>query len=133
MKKTNFQIDSLPYVRHNHLCEISANGERWDYNRQLDSDAVQRLPQKRHLAYPVVLHFVHEHRHMEPCEPHMRLVIEIRGDDAICDVPLNYFDKLPKLHVVSKNGKGLFSCFSMRMESCGKFVPLRVRGTWGRQ
>ena len=42
-----------------------------------DSDAVQRLPQKRHLAYPVVLHFVHEHRHMEPCEPHMRLVIEI--------------------------------------------------------
>ena len=107
MKRPKFEIGSYRYVQRSHLCEMADNADHWDFNRQLDSKAVRRLPTNRHLAYPVVMHFVHKHRHFEPCEPHMRLVIDIQGDDAIADVPLDYFGKLPKLYLVSKNGKGL--------------------------
>jgi hypothetical protein len=86
---------------------MADNADRWDFNRQLDSHAVRSLPKDRHLAYPVIQQLVHEHRHFEPCEPHIRLVVDIQGAVAIADVPMDYFDKLPKLYVVSKGGNGL--------------------------
>lgn len=106
MKKA-LKMNSYRYVRRSHLCEIADNYDNWNFNRQLDSNAVRRLPKKHHLAFPVIQYFVHEHRHMEPCEPHMRLVIDIQGDVAIADVPLDYFEKLPKAYIVSKGGNGL--------------------------
>lgn len=107
MKKSKLELDSYRYVRRSHLVEMADNADRWDFNRQLDSKAIRRLPTNRHLIYPVIQQLVHEHRHMVRCEPHMRLVVDIQGDIAIADVPMDYFGKLPKLHLVSKNGKGL--------------------------
>ncbi len=107
MKHSVFVIRSNRYLRRSHLCEIADNADRWDYNRQLCSKAVRRLPKDRHLAYPVMQTLLHEHRHMEPCEPHMRLVIDIQGDTAFADVPLDYFDKLPKSYSVFKGERGI--------------------------
>ena len=102
MKRKPFELVSHRYVRRSHLCEIADHSDLWDFNRQLDSKAVRRLPKQQNLAYPVIQTLLHEHRHFEPCEQHMRLVIDIQGDVAIADVPLNYFDKLPKSYSVSE-------------------------------
>ena len=98
-----FAIRSLRYVRRSHLCQIADNAERWDYNRQLDSKSIRTLPKNRKIVYPVVKTLMHEHRHGQPCELHMRLVVEMSDGIAFADVPLNYFDGLPKAYLVSKN------------------------------
>ncbi len=95
MKNTP-ETGSRRFVQRGHLCQIADNADRWDYNRQLCSKAVRRLPKGKR-RYPIIETFPHEHRYGELCEPHMRLVIDIRGDLAIADVPLDYFDRLPKV------------------------------------
>lgn len=107
MKKSKFEVRSYQYVRRSHLCEIADNADRWNYNRQLDSKAVRTLPKSRRIAYPVIQSFLHEHRNGEPCEIHMRLVIHLPKGIATADVPLNYFDKLPKAYTAYSGGRNL--------------------------
>lgn len=111
MKKTKktptFELRSHQYLRRSHLIEIADRADRWDFNRQLDSKAVRTLPKGRGIVYPVSMTLPHEHRHGEPCEPHMRLVVDMPNDTAIVDVPLDYFNKLPEYYTVKNNGKCL--------------------------
>jgi hypothetical protein len=106
MRESKFEFRSVPYLRRSHLCEIADNAERWNYNRQLDSKGIRTLPKNRQIVYPVIQTLLHEHRNGEPSELHMRLVVALPKGIAIADVPLNYFEKLPKSYMVSKNGGG---------------------------
>lgn len=106
MVKKQFEICSCRYLRRSHLVEIADNADRWDYNRQLDSEVIRTLPDDETIAYTVSMNFQHEHRYGEPCEPHMRLIVGLPEGSAIADVPLDYFDKLPKSYVVSRKGGG---------------------------
>jgi len=99
MKKT-FTITEMPYLTRNELIEIADTGVEWDYNRQLCSEKIRQLPDDSEIVYPVEHHFLHEHRCFEPCETHMRLVISIPGSIATADVPLSYFESLPKARCV---------------------------------
>jgi hypothetical protein len=107
MPKPVFALRSHRYVRRSHLCEIADNADRWNFNRKLDSEDMQRLPENPDLVYLVAWSFPHEHRYGMPCEVHMRLVIDIQEMAFVADVPLDYFEKLPKAYFVSKNGNGL--------------------------
>ena len=98
--KKNFTITEMPYLTRQELIEIADKGVEWDYNRQLCSEKIQRLPVHPEIVYPVEHHFLHEHRCLELCEMHMRLVITIPGSIATADVPLSYFESLPKARCI---------------------------------
>ncbi len=98
--KTKFTIKTLPYLTRKELIDIADNGERWDYNRQLCPEAIRRLPNDSEIVYPITIFFFHEHRCFEPCELHMRLVVSIPGSTATADVPLDFFEALPKSNFV---------------------------------
>jgi hypothetical protein len=107
MKRKPFKLVSHRYVSRAHLCEIADHADVWDFNRQLDSKAVRTLPKNSGIMYPVSMTLPHKHRHGKPCEPHMRLMIDIKETVAFADVPLNYFNELPKYYTVETNGKCL--------------------------
>jgi hypothetical protein len=109
MVKKQFEICSCRYLRRSHLVEIADNADRWDYNRQLDSEAIRTLPDDETIAYPVTMSFEHQHRYGEPCETHMRLAVAFSDGSALADVPLDYFEALPRSYIVKQNGKGLFA------------------------
>lgn len=98
--KKNFTIKEMPYLTRKELIEIADKGAEWEYNRQLCSEKIRRLPCDPEIIYPVEQNFLHEHRCFEPCETHMRLVITIPGSIATADVPLSYFESLPKARCV---------------------------------
>ncbi len=98
MKK--FAITEMPYLTRKELIEVADRGEGWAYNRQLCSNAIRGLPDDPEIVYPVEHHFHHDFRCFEPCDTHMRLVISIPGSIAIADVPLSYFQSLPKARCV---------------------------------
>ena len=78
------------------LIEASRLGLKWDYNRQL-SERIAEVPD---LKYPVELFFIHTHRYGQPCEPHIRCMISLepfKNDVVFCDVPFEFFAKLPKM------------------------------------
>ena len=82
------------------LCEAAEKGEGWDYNRQLDPQAVATLPD---LKFPVMHTLPHHHRAGEPCEEHMRCVVYVcrtpddpaAGEHVVVDVPLDFYERLP--------------------------------------
>lgn len=98
--RKNFIIKEMPYLTRRELVEIAYKGVEWEYNRQLCSEKIRRLPNDPEIVYPVEHHFLHEHRCFEPCETHMRLVITIPHSIATADVPLRYFESFPKARCV---------------------------------
>jgi hypothetical protein len=128
MVKSKYEIRSVRYLRRSHLVEIADNADRWDYNRQLDSEAIRTLPDDETIVYPVTMNFQHEHRYGEPCEPHMRLIVGLPEGSALADIPLDYFEALPKSYIVNKDGKGLFAVL---LDENG--VPKELRSNHHRQ
>ena len=84
------------YFTRNLLIEASRLGLRWDYNRQL-SERIAEVPDGK---YPVVMSFIHRHRHGQPSEPHVRCLISLEPFSSacvICDMPTEFFEKLPRM------------------------------------
>src|SRR5262249_44206226 len=83
------------------LQEAAQNAEKWDFNRQLDLDAINAIPDDA--RYPVELTLLHHHRHGEPAETHMRAMVAMDADKqgavAFVDMPLEFFEKLPEATV----------------------------------
>ncbi len=81
------------------LQEAARNAEKWNFNRQLDLDAVNRLSDNG--KFPVTMTLPHHHRHGEPAEPHMRamVVMDAQGVIAVVDMPLDFWDRLPETTV----------------------------------
>jgi hypothetical protein len=90
--------------------EAAKKGGQWDYNRQLDPDKLASLPE---LNFPVTQAFIHEYRHFQKCEPHVRCVVLVpappsdgvrsrRGrtelTHCIVDVPTDFFKALPRFY-----------------------------------
>lgn len=74
MKKRKKKTRLVKYFTKALLQEAARNAEKWDYNRQLDLDAINTLPDAR---FPVVFTFLHHHRHGVLAEPHMRAMVEM--------------------------------------------------------
>ena len=93
-KKTRKVTRRIKYFTKPLLQEAAQNAEKWDFNRQLDLDAINALPDAR---FPVSFTLLHHHRHGEPAEEHMRamVVLNDKGGFAIVDMPLEFFAKLP--------------------------------------
>lgn len=128
MKKNQFTLTRLPYVTFDHLCEIGDEGIKWDYNRQIDSDYIrENVPCDS--RFLVTMHFEHNHRHMEPCEPHMRLVIEMGNGLAFADVPMSYFRKLPRAYFVKR---GKTAVLMVLVDQVGNPVQVVKKGPPGR-
>lgn len=98
--KNRFTIKTMPYLTRKELIDIADNGEHWDYNRQLCPEAIRQLPDDAEYVYPVTMNFLHEHRYLEPCELHMRIMIAVTDTVAFADIPLEYFDSLPKSQAI---------------------------------
>jgi len=105
--KKQFTINQKPYLTRKHLSEIALAGEDWNYNRQLCPKAIRKIKKDPDVVYPIELFFFHEHRCFQPCELHMRLVISIADAIATADVPLDYFEQLPKVRWVRHKEKPL--------------------------
>lgn len=86
----------VKYFTRRHLIECARLGLKWDYNRQV-SEKVRELPEAN---YPVIRTLVHQHRHFQPCEPHIRCGVGgPNGLIAFIDVPMWYYDKLPQRRI----------------------------------
>lgn len=95
-KKTSMKKNQskVRYFTRQLLMEASRLGLEWDFNRQI-SEQIAEVPD---FKYPVTHSFVHNHRHGQRCEPHVRCVISLEpftDDMVICDVPTDYFNSLP--------------------------------------
>jgi hypothetical protein len=75
--------------------EAARNADKWDYNRQLDLEAINTLPDGR---FPVSDNFPHYHRHFEPAEEHMRAFVmtDAEGGIVAVDMPLDFWERLPE-------------------------------------
>ena len=79
-----------------HLIQAARLGQKWNFNRQL-CDEIAEVPD---VKFPVEAFLVHNHRNGVRCEPHIRCMISLTSFDdgaVFCDVPTNYFKKLPKM------------------------------------
>jgi hypothetical protein len=98
---------TTPYFTRRLLIRASRLGLQWDYNRQL-SERIAEVPD---LMYPVELFFIHNHRHGQPCEPHMRCMISLeqfkKGLVVFCDMPFEFFAKLPKMRILVNRREAL--------------------------
>ena len=105
MKKHKQATTRVKYFTKPLLQEAARNAEKWDFNRQLDQDAINSLPDAR---FPVTLTLLHHHRHGEPAEEHMRamVVLDDKGGIAIVDMPLEFWDRLPEATVRVRRGAG---------------------------
>jgi len=88
------QTSHVPYFTRNLLIRASRLGIKWDFNRQI-SEQIAEVPDRK---YPV--EFAYHHRHGQPCEAHTRCVISLgpfSDSHVICDVPTDFFNKLPTM------------------------------------
>jgi len=83
------------------LIEAANEAIKLDFNRQLEPAELRELPDA---LFPVIFHMPHFHRHFVPCEPHMRLMVELPADPkcsacgtvpGFIDVTNERFSKLP--------------------------------------
>jgi hypothetical protein len=96
------QALTIPYFTRKLLIEASRLGLKWDYNRQI-SERIAEVPD---LNYPVELWITHSHRHRRACEPHIRCMISLelfKSDVVFCDMPFEFFDKLPRIQIPVKH------------------------------
>jgi len=119
-----FEIAELPYVTRRHFLEIANSGSQWDFNRQLDPEAIRSLPNDENCVYPVVMALIHQHRRMVRCEDHIRLLVQTPQSLEICDVPMDYAESLPLSIRVQVNGKLIVA---LLLDESGKPLSLRYR------
>ncbi len=92
------RIENALCLDYQTLCTIADEGIKWDFNRQLDSDAIRKIPKNG--LYPVSMMMEHNHRHFKPCETHMRLMIELPRCPGFADVPIEFLNTLKPTLVV---------------------------------
>jgi len=56
------------------LIQAAQLAEKHDYNRQLETELLRPLPEGK---YRIVFSRIHRHRHVRPCEPHLRLMLQL--------------------------------------------------------
>lgn len=97
MKTMTKKITEMtPYFTRKLLIQASRLGLNWDYNRQI-SEQIAEVPD---LKYQVEFHMPHYHRHCQRCEEHIRCMISLapfKDDVLFCDVPVQFFKKLPRI------------------------------------
>lgn len=95
MKKAKKVTARIKYFTKALLLEAARKARKWDYNRQLNLEAINALPDAR---FPVSFTLLHHHRHGEPAETHVRarVVMDNKGGFAFVDMPLEFFDRLPE-------------------------------------
>lgn len=106
MKKSQPKV--VPYFTRNLLIEASRLGLEWDFNRQI-SEEIAEVPD---LKYPVVFTLDHHHRHGQPCEAHVRCLISLEpftDGEVICDVPTDFFNRLPTMRLKKRVAKRIAS------------------------
>ena len=74
------------------LMRLATLGDKWGYNRQLELAEIAALPNDA--TGRVVGTMPHSHRDGQPCDVHMRLFVEIGGDDWTVDVPYSVWETL---------------------------------------
>lgn len=92
------RIENRLYLDYQTLCTIADEGIKWNYNRQLDSDAIRKIPKNG--LYPISFVMEHHHRCFQPCEAHVRLMIELPRGVGFADVPMDFFNNLKSSMVV---------------------------------
>ena len=96
--KTKMATRYVKYFTKELLQEAARSAETWDFNRQLDLDAMNAVPDD--CRCPVELWLTHYHRHGEPAEKHIRAQVAMdsapRGGVAFVDMPLDFWERLPK-------------------------------------
>src|SRR5262245_11989402 len=97
-KKTRKVTRRIKYFTKPLLQEAARHAEKWDFNRQLDLDAINAIPDAR---FPITFTLLHHHRHGEPAETHMRAMVLMndKGGIAIVDMPLEFWDRLPDVQL----------------------------------
>ncbi|MBI2806096.1 MAG: hypothetical protein HYX68_14035 [Planctomycetes bacterium] len=96
IQKKKRRTHLIPYFTRKLLIEASRLGLKWDYNYQIS----QRIAEVPDLKYPVEDFLVQDHRYGQPCEQHIHCVISLepfKRDCVFCDVPIEFFEKLPKM------------------------------------
>lgn len=63
------------------------------YNRVVDEEFLERLPEEKFYVPTFVL--LHEHKAGKPCDPHVRCVFNHEGDYFMIDVEMGCWDMLP--------------------------------------
>jgi len=90
---------TIKYFTKSLLQEAARNADKWDFNRQLDLDAINAIPDDA--RYPVELNLLHHHRHGKPAETHMRMMVAMdvapKGGVAFVDVPLEFWERFPEV------------------------------------
>lgn len=108
LKKVQF----VPVVTKRQLIEAQRSAVEWDYNRKINPKL--DLTALGDFKFPVTFAMPHEHRRMQRCEEHVRILVfipefawwreidkELLTDDhhLLFDVPAEFFDKLKGKHV----------------------------------
>lgn len=111
-KSTTSKGQFVPAVTKRQLIEAQKSAGRWDYNRQIHPNL--DLTALGDFKFPVTFAMLHEHRRMQRCEPHVRILVFIpevawwREIDKtlltdehhlLFDVPTEFFDRLKGKHV----------------------------------
>lgn len=101
------KLQYVPVVTKRQLIEAQKNAQRWDYNRKIHPKL--ELSALGDFKFPVTFFMPHEHRRMQRCEEHVRILVfipefawwreidkELLTDDhhLLFDVPAEFFDKL---------------------------------------
>lgn len=82
----------MKFFTQKQLIEAATLGPKWDFNRQIRLAPVQRLPEAK---FPVSHTLVHAHRHGQPCQKHVRCIVELGPNGfLIVDVPIAFYKKL---------------------------------------
>lgn len=104
-KTSNTQF--VPFITKRQLIEAQRSAGRWDYNRKIHPKL--DLTALGEFMFPVTFAMPHEHRRMERCEEHVRILVFIPEiawwqetdktlltDDhhLLFDVPAEFFAKL---------------------------------------
>lgn len=75
------------------LKRVNTMAQVQGYNRVVDEDFLDRLPEEKFYAPKFTL--LHEHKAGKPCEPHVRCVFDHEGDYFMIDVEMGCWDMLP--------------------------------------
>jgi hypothetical protein len=88
----------IKYFTRDLLLAATLEGNKRNYNRQLNPDMVANLEED--MLFPVTFHMLHEHIAGETAEPHIRACVMLNPNEKVLiDVGFKRFSKLPEAEV----------------------------------
>ena len=88
----------IKYFTRDLLLAATLEGNKRNYNRQLNPDMVANLDED--VLFPVTFHMLHEHIAGEKTEPHIRACVMLtQHDKVLIDVGFKRFNQLPEAEV----------------------------------